>query len=490
MHGMDWDEPNIHLVRPANLGHADVSIVMPDNIQEGDWFHLDRAIVHWRSDLEGHRIHADWNMPDGRGTVTKWYPLEAPANVSISGTTLTWGAVADASGYRIYVDGAARGSVIAAPIVTFDLAYLDLGAGLYSIQVRALGEIGTSALSSAVTLQIDPPAIGRGPSGGRARPGTVVTDPEVPQVPDPELGLDPPDILPPPPPSVVTPLPTETVEAEAVSEETAQAVEEAVESTASALEESSGMIVTPAGPPVYVSVSERNTVATLVLPEGVGISQMTTMAVLNDDGTLTPVPTRVGPGGNIIVLVSGDVTLVPLNVVANFIDIDRGAGFAHVAEEIRRAASLMIIEGRGGGIFDPTAHVTNQEAATMFLRAIGVPVQWATAMATAAEQGFSNANAVPNAPITRIETAQLIVSALRAVGMEPLMAAEEAAGILAAFTDLGNLSEDEQIALAITVELGIFRGAGGGLMNPNQNLQRSQMASLAVRLQDVILGTA
>ena len=42
--------------------------------------------------------------------------------------------------------------------------------------------------------------------------------------------------------------------------------------------------------------------------------------------------------------------------------------------------------------------------------------------------------------------------------------------------------------MAVTVELGIFRGAGGGLMNPDDILERSQMASLAVRLQSVILG--
>ena len=46
----------------------------------------------------------------------------------------------------------------------------------------------------------------------------------------------------------------------------------------------------------------------------------------------------------------------------------------------------------------------------------------------------------------------------------------------------------QSMDMAICVYLGIFKGAGDGLMNPNDELQRSQMASLAVRLQDAILG--
>ena len=90
--------------------------------------------------------------------------------------------------------------------------------------------------------------------------------------------------------------------------------------------------------------------------------------------------------------------------------------------------------------------------------------------------------------MSRIATAQLIVNALSDVGMQPFLTVENARAALTEFTDLGNLTDSEAVAMAITVELGIFRGAGGGLMNPTQTLQRSQMASLAVRMQDVILG--
>jgi len=126
----------------------------------------------------------------------------------------------------------------------------------------------------------------------------------------------------------------------------------------------------------------------------------------------------------------------------------------------------------------------------MFLRAMGVPSDYATAMETAATIGLSDGTGLPSQPVSRIETAQLIVNALRSMGMDPQMTPEDAAVVLAAFSDLGDLSDDEILALAICVRLGIFRGAGGSIMNPNDALQRSQMASLAVRMQDVILGVS
>ena len=157
-------------------------------------------------------------------------------------------------------------------------------------------------------------------------------------------------------------------------------------------------------------------------------------------------------------------------------------------DEINHAASLMIIEGRGNGMFDPDSDVTRQEAVTMFMRAIGEMVNYDIAIAMGAACGLIDAE-TPNATaMTRIATAELIVNALRYLGMEPTMTLEDAVAILEEFTDLGDLTDEEMIVMAICVELGIFRGAGEGLMNPNDVLQRSQMASLAVRLQDVILG--
>ena len=271
-----------------------------------------------------------------------------------------------------------------------------------------------------------------------------------------------------------------------VSAETAKAAESSVMATAKAFFDSGGILVKSAGVPVSVTTAEKNTVAVLNLPDDIDTTKITTMAVLGDDGALTPIPTRVDENGIVTVLISGEVTLVPLSVEASFTDIAKIS--KAVTQEITRAASLMIIQGRGNGIFDPSAKVTKQEAVTMFLRAIGVPVDYKTAMKTANEQELKIDEAAPREPMSRIETAELIVSALNSVGIEQKITPEEAEELLADFTDLDGLTDSETLSMALCVKLGIFLGAGNGLMNPHDTLLRSQMASLAVRLQDVILG--
>ncbi|MDR2183322.1 MAG: S-layer homology domain-containing protein, partial [Clostridiales bacterium] len=79
-----------------------------------------------------------------------------PANVNITGTTLSWTAVSNAVGYRVYVDGEAR-TTEAITTTTFNLVTLGLAVGTYEIQVRALGDGTTthnSNLSPAVTFNM------------------------------------------------------------------------------------------------------------------------------------------------------------------------------------------------------------------------------------------------------------------------------------------------------------------------------------------------
>jgi len=72
--------------------------------------------------------------------------------------------------------------------------------------------------------------------------------------------------------------------------------------------------------------------------------------------------------------------------------------------------------------------------------------------------------------------------------MKPNMPLSRAEEMLAGFTDLAGLSDEEIIVMGLLVELGIFKGYGDDTLRPDAVLQRVHMASLAVRLQDLILG--
>jgi len=82
--------------------------------------------------------------------------LNTPINLNINNNTLTWNAVPNAVGYRIYVNGQASTAGIVGGL-SFNLTTLGLGAGTHLIQVRAIANNTThvdSAISAFVTYVI------------------------------------------------------------------------------------------------------------------------------------------------------------------------------------------------------------------------------------------------------------------------------------------------------------------------------------------------
>jgi len=105
-------------------------------------------------------------------------PLSAPTGINITGTTLTWDAISNATGYRVYTNGQARNGVVTA--TSFDLATLGLAAGTHAVQVRAVGNGTTftdSPRSAVVSFTVQ----------GTVQPGfnlniinnAIITDPQL-----------------------------------------------------------------------------------------------------------------------------------------------------------------------------------------------------------------------------------------------------------------------------------------------------------------------
>jgi hypothetical protein len=89
-----------------------------------------------------------------------------------------------------------------------------------------------------------------------------------------------------------------------------------------------------------------------------------------------------------------------------------------------------------------------------------------------------------------MDTASLIANVLRLIDKAPELTTDDVDALLARFPDLDGLTVEQRSDLAITVELEIFRGHSDGTMGTSQVLSRAQVASLAVRLQDVIFDLA
>jgi len=93
-------------------------------------------------------------MPNNNVTITaNWTetivpPTQLPAPViSITGSTVSWAAVANATGYRVYVSGSPVATVTT---LNFNLAALNLAVGTHAITVRAIAD-GTNFLNSVLS---------------------------------------------------------------------------------------------------------------------------------------------------------------------------------------------------------------------------------------------------------------------------------------------------------------------------------------------------
>ena len=106
----------------------------------------------------------------------------------------------------------------------------------------------------------------------------------------------------------------------------------------------------------------------------------------------------------------------------------------------------------------------------------------------ASQFGLLGEDVDPDAPMTRVQTAELLYAALELLGMKPSMTLEKAREAVKDFSDLGGLTDEQTIAMGVLIELGIFKGNGDGTMGAEDSILRCQMAALAVRFQDMILG--
>ncbi len=92
------------------------------------------------------------------GNVKVWssiQQLDTPV-CSISGDTLSWTAISNASSYTLYVDGTSAQTGLTG--TSFDLSTLSLAADTYSIQLKAIGtgSYSDSELSTAVSYEALP----------------------------------------------------------------------------------------------------------------------------------------------------------------------------------------------------------------------------------------------------------------------------------------------------------------------------------------------
>ncbi|WP_337102207.1 glycoside hydrolase family 3 C-terminal domain-containing protein [Paenibacillus sp. YIM B09110] len=253
--------------------------------------------------------------------------------------------------------------------------------------------------------------------------------------------------------------------------------------------------VSVAGTPVRLSVISKKGLYAHGKLAG-STAAFTALARLNDDGTLTPVPTRVITNADgtrsMEALVLSDGIYVPINVERQFIDVPADAWYA---EEIRQASSLLLLNGVSADRMQPTALTTYYQTLMVALNVLGVTpskqsqdTKWYDSVLREAALLQLSATAVPSADssINREQTAAILTKALAAAGLETTMTEEEATELLKSFVDASSITSEYRLSLAVMVKYGILKGTASGKLLPSAGLTRAELAAVALRARTAI----
>lgn len=236
----------------------------------------------------------------------------------------------------------------------------------------------------------------------------------------------------------------------------------------------------------------------ITIPKDVEASKITTAIVVKQDGTAQHVPTKVIQKEGKYYAVINSLTNSTYALVWNPIEFTDVAN--HWSKEaVNNLGSRMIINGVREGIFAPNQDITRAQFAAIIVRALGLKTDdltshyadvttdaWYASYINAASeykliQGYSNGHFGPNDKITRQQAMTILARALLLTDIDTTISEQEAATILAAFIDEGQIAEYAKSPIAVAVKTGLVTGKANKTIAPTANISRAEVAVIIER---------
>jgi len=237
----------------------------------------------------------------------------------------------------------------------------------------------------------------------------------------------------------------------------------------------------------------------LLIPEGTDLNQITTGVVVNPDGTVSHVPTKVMEKNGQSYAVINSLTNSSYAVIWNpksFADVEN-----HWSKlDVNDMGARLIIKGVSDKEFQPDLAITRAEFTAIVSRALGLKIGLASGTfsdvaagdwfesavnATAAYgliTGYKDGTFRPNQTVSREEAAAILAKAMKMIRKsEAALTNEEVNSQLAIFKDEGAIGAWAKEALAFTVKAGLLKGYNDNL-EPKQNVSRAQAAAMVRRM--------
>ena len=238
---------------------------------------------------------------------------------------------------------------------------------------------------------------------------------------------------------------------------------------------------------------------TIAIPDGVDPSKITTGIVVNPDGTVHHVPTRVTVIAGKYYAVINSLTNSTYSVVWNpieFSDVN-----AHWAKEsVNNMGSRMVVSGVGNDNYEPDRNMTRAEFAAVMVRALGLEPgkgdssfgdvasnEWycgyvKTAAAYGIIKGYSDAAFGPNDNITREQAMTMIARAMKITGLKASLTDDESDKLMEVYSDRATVSSYANTSIAGCIKTGVVSGRENHILAPKAYVTRAEVAVMAERL--------
>ncbi|WP_246096603.1 FG-GAP-like repeat-containing protein [Paenibacillus sinopodophylli] len=235
----------------------------------------------------------------------------------------------------------------------------------------------------------------------------------------------------------------------------------------------------------------------IILPNSIDPTQITTGVVLNEDGTISHIPTNIFTEDGNLHAVMNSLTNSTYSIIWNskkFADVQ-----GHWSQnDVNNMASRLIINGVTATTFQPDQDITRAEFLAIVVRALGLKSveqinlpqdvnssDWyasvvQTALTYQLVQGFEDNTIKPNQTITRQEAAVILSRALALTSLASTVTDAEANQALSSFEDSQQVSGWAKQAVALMVINNIMQG-NDQLLTATSHLSRAQTAAIVTR---------
>ncbi len=237
----------------------------------------------------------------------------------------------------------------------------------------------------------------------------------------------------------------------------------------------------------------------VAIPEGIDLNLITTGIVVEQDGTVRHVPTKVIEADNLYYAQISSLTNSTYSVVWHPLAFEDVAN--HWAKDaVNNMGSRMVINGFNNGEFKPDQVITRAEFAEIIVRGLGLKLESGAALFTDVSKnawyykaiqtahdyglinGFEDGSFRPDDRITRQQAMVVIARAMEITELQGVSSDVAVENLLGAFKDQDSVSSWARSAVADSVEAGIVLGRRNGELAPDAYITRAEVALIIQRL--------